>query len=80
MASLFTFGKDEKCYRGEKNPSDFFFLIPPFGAEGLPTSLALGDPPRGTGWRARDLFSPKSLGLLERGMHPLLMFLSFHGL
>lgn len=35
---------------GKKNPSDFFFfLIPPFGTEGLPTSLALGDPPRGTG-------------------------------
>lgn len=49
MASLFTFGKDEKCYRGEKNPSDFFFLIPLFSAEGLPTSLALGDQPRGMG-------------------------------
>lgn len=34
---------------GKKYPSDFFFLISLFSAEGLPTSLALGDPPRGTG-------------------------------
>lgn len=32
----------------KKNPSDFF-LIPQFSAEGLPTSLALRDPPRGMG-------------------------------
>jgi len=33
MASLSTFGKDEKCYGGgkKKNPSDFFSLC---GAEG----------------------------------------------
>lgn len=35
---------------GEKKiPVIFFFFIPPLSTEGLPTSLALGDPPRGTG-------------------------------
>lgn len=45
MASLFTFRKDENA-TGEKKSVIFFSTVQ---RRGLQTSLALGEPPRGTG-------------------------------